>query len=145
MCSPSVRSCYGKQPWTIHIFWFQTRDRPPSTEQCYEHTSCRYTKHTYNNVVSAFVIALYYIIIKLSGFLGTQCIPQRAALLKSMLNFLKKAIQDPAFSDGIRHGKSMAFSYFFHRSSRLRVFCQTCVYTCNRCKHEMLCISLCKC
>uniref|UniRef100_A0A4W6F1F5 HECT-type E3 ubiquitin transferase n=1 Tax=Lates calcarifer TaxID=8187 RepID=A0A4W6F1F5_LATCA len=34
---------------------------------------------------------------------GMQCIPQRAALLKSMLNFLKKAIQDPAFSDGIRH------------------------------------------
>uniref|UniRef100_A0A2K6LBK5 E3 ubiquitin-protein ligase HUWE1 n=1 Tax=Rhinopithecus bieti TaxID=61621 RepID=A0A2K6LBK5_RHIBE len=33
----------------------------------------------------------------------SQCIPQRAALLKSMLNFLKKAIQDPAFSDGIRH------------------------------------------
>ena len=29
--------------------------------------------------------------------------PQRAALLKSMLNFLKKAIQDPAFSDSIRH------------------------------------------
>ncbi|KAM4662647.1 E3 ubiquitin-protein ligase HUWE1 [Discoglossus pictus] len=36
-------------------------------------------------------------------FSGVQCIPQRAALLKSMLNFLKKAIQDPAFSDGIRH------------------------------------------
>uniref|UniRef100_A0A8D0KY38 HUWE1 ligase n=1 Tax=Strix occidentalis caurina TaxID=311401 RepID=A0A8D0KY38_STROC len=35
--------------------------------------------------------------------LSVQCIPQRAALLKSMLNFLKKAIQDPAFSDGIRH------------------------------------------
>ncbi|XP_041429057.1 E3 ubiquitin-protein ligase HUWE1 isoform X4 [Xenopus laevis] len=34
---------------------------------------------------------------------GVQCIPQRAALLKSMLNFLKKAIQDPSFSDGIRH------------------------------------------
>ncbi|XP_036389844.1 E3 ubiquitin-protein ligase HUWE1 [Megalops cyprinoides] len=34
---------------------------------------------------------------------GVQCIPQRAALLKSMLNFLKKAIQDPAFSDAIRH------------------------------------------
>ena len=32
-----------------------------------------------------------------------QCYPQRAALLKSMLNFLKKAIQDPAFADGIRH------------------------------------------
>lgn len=31
------------------------------------------------------------------------CLPQRAALLKSMLNFLKKAFQDPAFSDSIRH------------------------------------------
>jgi E3 ubiquitin-protein ligase HUWE1 len=31
------------------------------------------------------------------------CLPQRAALLKSMLNFLKKAIQDIAFSDSIRH------------------------------------------
>lgn len=40
-----------------------------------------------------------------SAILGVQCIPQRAALLKSMLNFLKKAIQDPAFSDGIRHGE----------------------------------------
>ncbi|KAL6427463.1 hypothetical protein ACFW04_008764 [Cataglyphis niger] len=34
---------------------------------------------------------------------GKTCLPQRAALLKSMLNFLKKAIQDPAFSDSIRH------------------------------------------
>ena len=37
-----------------------------------------------------------------------QCFPQRAALLKSMLNFLKKAIPDPAFSDSIRHGKLIA-------------------------------------
>ncbi|XP_071495531.1 E3 ubiquitin-protein ligase HUWE1-like [Diadema antillarum] len=34
---------------------------------------------------------------------ASQCFPQRAALLKSMLNFLKKAIQDPSFSDSIRH------------------------------------------
>lgn len=34
---------------------------------------------------------------------GVTCLPQRSALLKSMLNFLKKAIQDPAFSDSIRH------------------------------------------
>ncbi|XP_046484252.1 E3 ubiquitin-protein ligase HUWE1 isoform X1 [Neodiprion pinetum] len=34
---------------------------------------------------------------------GKTCLPQRAALLKSMLNFLKKAIQDPAFTDSIRH------------------------------------------
>lgn len=32
-----------------------------------------------------------------------QCYAQRAALLKSMLNFLKKAIQDAAFADSIRH------------------------------------------
>lgn len=34
---------------------------------------------------------------------GKTCLPQRAALLKSMLNFLKKALQDQAFSDNIRH------------------------------------------
>lgn len=38
----------------------------------------------------------------LSGQTRT-CLPQRAALLKSMLNFLKKAIQDQAFSESIRH------------------------------------------
>lgn len=32
-----------------------------------------------------------------------QCYTQRAALLKSMLNFLKKAVQDSTFSDCIRH------------------------------------------
>ncbi|XP_058791372.1 E3 ubiquitin-protein ligase HUWE1 isoform X2 [Phymastichus coffea] len=34
---------------------------------------------------------------------GKTCLPQRAALIKSMLNFLKKAIQDPMFNDSIRH------------------------------------------
>lgn len=42
-------------------------------------------------------------IMKYENEFGIQCFPQRAALLKSMLNFLKKAIQDPAFSDNIRH------------------------------------------
>ena len=37
---------------------------------------------------------------------GTTCLPQRAALLKSMLNFLKKAISDPQFSDSIRYTKA---------------------------------------
>lgn len=37
------------------------------------------------------------------GSSEVQCYAQRAALLKSMLNFLKKAIQDSAFSDSIRH------------------------------------------
>ncbi|KAK2707710.1 E3 ubiquitin-protein ligase HUWE1-like [Artemia franciscana] len=31
------------------------------------------------------------------------CLPQRAALLKSMLNFLKKAVADSGFSDSVRH------------------------------------------
>ncbi|CAH0561864.1 unnamed protein product [Brassicogethes aeneus] len=34
---------------------------------------------------------------------GKTCLPQRAALLKSMLNFLKKAFQDSTFADKIRH------------------------------------------
>ncbi|XP_059618382.1 E3 ubiquitin-protein ligase HUWE1 [Phlebotomus argentipes] len=34
---------------------------------------------------------------------GGVCLPQRAALLKSMLNFLKKAIQDRAFAESIPH------------------------------------------
>lgn len=33
-----------------------------------------------------------------------QIIPQRAALLKSILNFFKKAILDPSFSDSVRTG-----------------------------------------
>ncbi len=32
----------------------------------------------------------------------SQCLPQRAALLKSILNFLKKTIPDPAFADHTR-------------------------------------------
>ena len=34
---------------------------------------------------------------------GLSCLPQRAALIKSMLNFLKKAIQEPGFSESMRH------------------------------------------
>lgn len=34
----------------------------------------------------------------------SQVIPQRAALLKSILNFFKKAILDPSFSDSMRTG-----------------------------------------
>lgn len=34
---------------------------------------------------------------------GLACLPQRAALIKSMLNFMKKAIQEPNFSESMRH------------------------------------------
>lgn len=34
---------------------------------------------------------------------GKTCLPQRAALLKSMLNFLKKALQDTMFAENVRH------------------------------------------
>jgi hypothetical protein len=43
---------------------------------------------------------------------GPQCFPQRGALLKSMLNFLKKAIPDPAFSDSIRHCEYLCWIIF---------------------------------
>lgn len=44
-----------------------------------------------------------YIDMSLFSSLKSLCYPQRAALLKSMLNFLKKAIQYPNLSDGLRH------------------------------------------
>jgi len=46
--------------------------------------------------------------------IALQCFPQRAALLKSMLNFLKKAIPDPAFADSIRHCKLLYSHYVLH-------------------------------
>ena len=36
-------------------------------------------------------------------FSDVHCFAQRAALLKSMLNFMKKAIPDMSFADSIRH------------------------------------------
>ncbi|KAJ0036810.1 hypothetical protein NQD34_005487 [Periophthalmus magnuspinnatus] len=50
---------------------------------------------------------------------GMQCIPQRAALLKSMLNFLKKAIQDSTFTDGIRHTTEVVTVFVFQEPSLL--------------------------
>ena len=34
---------------------------------------------------------------------GVQCMPQRSALLKSILNFLKKTITDQAMAETVRH------------------------------------------
>ena len=36
---------------------------------------------------------------------GGQCMPERAALIKSILNFLKKAIPEPTFADSMRSCK----------------------------------------
>lgn len=67
-------------------------------------TSCSYIHWAHPLFLHPVILIVISVI---SGSIGMQCIPQRAALLKSMLNFLKKAIQDPAFSDGIRHGESL--------------------------------------
>lgn len=119
--NPSVRSRHGKQSWAIHIFMFSAR-RHPSTEQCHWHSTCRYLPILiiwlyiiFSSVFPQFPLFQSENEMKCSCFAGMQCIPQRAALLKSMLNFLKKAIQDPAFSDGIRHGEllwSSGFDWF---------------------------------
>lgn len=69
------------------------------------------TSYTYVSSETALTTSQVANCLKSSGSLpdysaartGKTCLPQRAALLKSMLNFLKKAIQDPAFSDSIRH------------------------------------------
>lgn len=36
-----------------------------------------------------------------------RCLPQRAALIKAVLSFLKKSIPDPSFSESIRNGNVM--------------------------------------
>lgn len=100
------------------LLWKAALDHPhllvPDQRQTTEHRAALLTRlvqvHTANTHTNKLSPLYYIIIIKLSGSLGMQCIPQRAALLKSMLNFLKKAIQDPAFSDGIRHGESTSFT-----------------------------------
>lgn len=54
----------------------------------------------------------------------TQIIPQRAALLKSILNFFKKAILDSSFSESVRtskNGKCMV-CFAFAKKSIYRVF-----------------------
>lgn len=38
-----------------------------------------------------------------------RCLPQRAALIKAVLSFLKKSIPDPSFSESIRNGKITFF------------------------------------
>lgn len=38
-------------------------------------------------------------------YIELQCLPQRAALIKSILNFFKKAIPDPTFTENIRNCK----------------------------------------
>lgn len=94
--SPGPSTSSGSRPEADHRAQSSTANTPRAGT---------HSKHTHTKKMS---LLYYIIIIKLSGSLGMQCIPQRAALLKSMLNFLKKAIQDPAFSDGIRHGESLA-------------------------------------
>ena len=42
-----------------------------------------------------------------------RCLPQRAALIKAVLSFLKKSIPDPSFSESIRNGK-VSFQCFDH-------------------------------
>jgi E3 ubiquitin-protein ligase HUWE1 len=40
---------------------------------------------------------------RVGGVEGLQCMPERAALIKSILNFVKKAIPDPMFTENIRN------------------------------------------
>ena len=41
-----------------------------------------------------------------------RCLPQRAALIKAVLSFLKKSIPDPSFSESIRNGKYYYYYYY---------------------------------
>ena len=46
-----------------------------------------------------------------------RCLPQRAALIKAVLSFLKKSIPDPSFSESIRNGKYYYYYYYYYFNS----------------------------
>ena len=48
------------------------------------------------------------------GERAEQCIPEQAALIKSILNFLKKAIPEPMFAESIRNRKQLESSVYIH-------------------------------
>ena len=89
-----VEACRKEQPYEI---------RPPSTGSS-SHGSLEDNLESESDmeVDGALATSLSMPIIT-EPIAGVTCLPQRAALLKSMLNFLKKAIQDTSFSDSIRH------------------------------------------
>ena len=48
-----------------------------------------------------------------------RCLPQRAALIKAVLSFLKKSIPDPSFSESIRNGKYYYYYYCYYYFNRI--------------------------
>ncbi|KAG5895091.1 hypothetical protein JTB14_023265 [Gonioctena quinquepunctata] len=75
---------------------FQIKTMTPEQTFTEENTAGSSTNDTGDETVT---VELEYI----AENAGKTCLPQRAALLKSMLNFLKKAFQDAAFAESIRH------------------------------------------
>ena len=50
---------------------------------------------------------------RLSPVSKNRCLPQRAALIKAVLSFLKKSIPDPSFSESIRNGTSTMCNFYY--------------------------------
>ena len=48
------------------------------------------------------------------GERAEQCIPEQAALIKSILNFLKKAIPEPMFAESIRNRKQLESTVYMY-------------------------------
>lgn len=91
-----VNLCKKEQPFEIRLKGTASdTDSLPSSSQ----SSSQSTGTLEGEEESQFALSVDYSAAKS----GKTCLPQRAALLKSMLNFLKKALQDPAFTDSIRH------------------------------------------
>ena len=88
-----VEACRKEQPYEI---------RPPSTSAS-SHGSLEDNPESESDMeVDGALTNSMSIPVITEPVSGITCLPQRAALLKSMLNFLKKAIQDTSFSDSIR-------------------------------------------
>ncbi len=55
------------------------------------------------------------------GVVEVSCMPERAALIKSILNFLKKAVPEPTFAENIRNCTSFS-SFHIPNFYRLTLF-----------------------
>ena len=64
------------------------------------------------------------------GERAEQCIPEQAALIKSILNFLKKAIPEPMFAESIRNRKQLDSTYL-HLHSCAPPYTSALVFACR--------------
>lgn len=99
-----VEICRGEQPFEIKVGHADEQPNSPGSAMETESIAATPESSSVDPVQpSTSAETPPVIVVQTPTKTGVNCFPQRAALMKSMLNFLKKAIPDPSFSDSIRH------------------------------------------